>query len=303
MQKLIVLLISILSLCFHTKNFAQAKDKLIAAASTVKIYKSIDGIDLKAYIFNPPNHQKSDERPAIIFFFGGGWKNGTPAQFIKHCEYLAARGMVAITADYRVFDRHGVQVNECVSDAKSAIRWMRQQADSLGINPNKIIGAGGSSGGHLAASAAIIDGFDASQDDLKISPIPNALVLFNPPLVLAALPEIGFSEVALGQLRKRMGTEPILISPYHHVKSGICPTIIFHGSQDTKVFLMFSEAFCKVMTENGNNCQLLIYEGERHAFFNYGRKDNGPFIDTVKRIDDFLVNLGYLTTVPIVRAY
>lgn len=303
MQRLTTILIFGFSLCSLTNVFAQDTSSLTATSTVVKTYKSVDGFDLKAYIYNPPNHQISDKRPSIIFFFGGGWKNGTPAQFIKHCEYLAARGMVAITADYRVFDRHGVKAKDCVSDAKSAIRWMRQSANTLGIDPNKIVGAGGSAGGHLAASTAVIDGFDDAQDNLKISPVPNALVLFNPPLVLAATPDVTFSEVAIGQLRKRMGVEPILVSPYHHVKSGVSPTIIFHGEQDQTVFVTFSQAFSKVMAENGNDCQLFIYEGEQHAFFNYGRKNNGPFIDTVKRMDDFLVNLGYLTPLPRVRAY
>ncbi|HEX3869801.1 MAG TPA: hypothetical protein VHV77_05170, partial [Pirellulales bacterium] len=73
-----------------------------------EVYKSAGGTDLKAYIFNPSKLQPGDKRPAIVFFFGGGWNNGSPGQFQYQCRYLASRGMVAITADYRVKSRNNV---------------------------------------------------------------------------------------------------------------------------------------------------------------------------------------------------
>lgn len=61
-------------------------------------YKKTDQGDLKLHIFYPADHKVSDRRPAIVFFFGGGWNGGSPTQFYPHCEYLASRGMVAIPA-------------------------------------------------------------------------------------------------------------------------------------------------------------------------------------------------------------
>ncbi len=65
-------------------------------------YKTVDTTKLNLWIFNPEKHKSTDTAPAIVFFFGGGWSAGSPTQFVKHCEYLSARGMVAIVADYRV---------------------------------------------------------------------------------------------------------------------------------------------------------------------------------------------------------
>ena len=76
----------------------------------------------------PDAEQPTDKRPAIVFFLGGGWKSGTPAQFQEHAKHFAARGMVAISADYRVASRHDVKAAACVADAKSAIRWVRESA-------------------------------------------------------------------------------------------------------------------------------------------------------------------------------
>src|SRR5262249_13533381 len=134
-------------------------------------------------------HKPTDKRPAIVFFFGGGWTNGSPMQFEEHCKYLASRGIVAITADYRVASRHQVKAVSCVADAKSAIRFVRKEADRLGVDPNKIVASGGSAGGHIAACSGVISGFNESSEDASVSSVPNALALFNPAVVLA--PAVG----------------------------------------------------------------------------------------------------------------
>src|SRR5690606_36825431 len=117
---------------------------------------------------------------AIVFFFGGAWTMGTVEQFVPQATHLAARGMVAIVADYRVFGRHGTSAFEAIADARSAIRWVRGHAQELGIDPDRIAAGGGSAGGHLAASTALLDGPDDPGDDLRVSARPSALVLFNP---------------------------------------------------------------------------------------------------------------------------
>src|SRR5262245_37466762 len=146
-------------------------------------YKKVGDVTLSLNIFEPPG-ASAPNRPAIVFFFGGGWTNGSPAQFEQHCRHLASRGMVAITADYRVASRHQVKPTACLADAKSAIRWVRQNAKRLGIDPQRIAAGGGSAGGHLAAATATVPGFDEPGEDTKVSAVPNALVLFNPALVL-----------------------------------------------------------------------------------------------------------------------
>ena len=85
----------------------------------VETYRTIGSTELKLWIFGESDPKA--KKPAIVFFFGGGWHGGTPAQFENQARYFAKRGMIAITADYRVKSRHGVQVVECVKDAKADI--------------------------------------------------------------------------------------------------------------------------------------------------------------------------------------
>ena len=143
-------------------------------------YKRVGETDLTLDVFLPPGHKSSDRRPAIVFFFGGGWNGGSPSQFYPHCQYLASRGMVAMSAEYRVKSRHETTPRECVKDGKSALRWIRRHAAELGIDPDKVAAGGGSAGGHVAAATATTKGFNEAGEDLSVSCRPNVLVLFNP---------------------------------------------------------------------------------------------------------------------------
>lgn len=274
------------------------------AGAKVEIYKTVGDVQLKAFIFNPPDHKASDKAPAIVFFFGGGWTAGTPKQFEQHCRYLASRGMVAITADYRVASRQHVKAKECVADAKSAVRWVRENAKKLGVDPNRVAAGGGSAGGHIAGCTGTIEGFEEKGENLKISSVPNALVLFNPALVLA--PYEGGEPLPSERaesLRERMGVDPIELSPLHHVKKGVPPTIIFHGKADTTVPYVTSEAFAKAMKKAGNECKLVGYEGQVHGFFNFGRTKEDHFRQTLTETDRFLTSLGWLKGEPKVSSF
>lgn len=257
----------------------------------VEKYKTVGDVSLNLWIFNPKNHQASDKKAAIIFFFGGGWNKGSPLQFEQHCKLLAERGMVGIVADYRVKSRNDVKPVQCVADARSAVRWVRTNAAKLGIDPQRIAAGGGSAGGHLAAATAFIKEFDEPGEDKSVSAEPNALVLFNPALVLAPLEGYNFPSGGERASEERLGTKPEKISPAHHVEKGAPPTIIFHGKADTTVPYWSAEAFTAVMKKAGASCELVGYEGANHGFFT-GKQQFAE--DTRTRMTKFLKSLGYL---------
>lgn len=293
----LVTLVCCFSLIFEAKGQKEYPPTIVGAEEVT--YKTINGVELSLWVFSPENHKSTHTVPAIVFFFGSGWSAGSPTQFVKHCEYLSARGMVAIVADYRVKSRHGVPAKDCVSDAKSAIRWVREHAGELGVDSNRIVAGGGSAGGHLAAASAILPKFDDENENKSISSKPNALILFNPALVLSPIDGIEkqWNEKLAG-LEKMMGTKPENISPYHNVVDKLPPTIIFHGTADKAVPFKLVELFTQQMHKFGNKCTLVAYRGEGHGFFNYGKNSNAVFVDTVHKMDDFLVSLGYLKEPP-----
>jgi acetyl esterase len=298
----LALAMSVHSLCGADRNPARGGALLayppVMPEARAETYKTIGQTNLQLYIVNPKDHAVTNRHPAIVFFFGGGWTSGSPQQFEKQCQYFASRGMVAITADYRVASRQHVKPVQCVADAKSAIRWVRKNAARLGVDPNRIVAAGGSAGGHLAGCLAVVPGLDEPGEDTSVSAVPNAAVLFNPALVLAPLEGLSLEGVTSRLNAQRLGIEPAQLSPAHHVRKGAPPIMIFHGKVDTTVPFSTSEAFASKMKAAGNRCELVAFEGQGHGFFNYGRRDNKFFRETLTKADQFLASLGYLTGLP-----
>jgi acetyl esterase/lipase len=197
--------------------------------------------------------------------------------------------MVAMTADYRVRDRHNTLANACVEDGRSAIRWIRAKAKQLGVDPQRVAAGGGSAGGHVAACLGAI-----RESDESASSRPDALVLFNPALVLAPISgKYPIDDDRQAELRERLGVDPQALSPYHHASQDDPPTIVFHGTADTAVAYRTAELFTEAMKSAGADCRLVGYEEMPHGFFNYGRED-GKYDETLGEMDRFLASLGYL---------
>jgi acetyl esterase len=96
-------------------------------------------------------------------------------------------------------------------------------------------------------------------------------------------------------LAERLGVEPQKLSPLHHVGSGAPPTIIFHGKADTTVPYRTAEQFTTAMKEAGNDCRLIGFDGQPHGFFNFGRDGNKAYRATTRAMDEFFVELGFLS--------
>lgn len=242
------------------------------------IYKSVDDIDLKLCLFLPKQPPTSAKRGAVIFFHGGGFVQGHPAQFFHHCEHFADQGIVAATAHYRLLGKGATSVGDCLADSKSAIRWLRRHADELQIDPTKVVAGGNSGGATLAADAAMISGWDAEDDDLTISAEPDALVLYSPAPFEPAL--------VSGRFDPQFYT-------VNHIRPQLPPMLILHGSEDTRFPLDRMQQFRDAVIAAGNRCELQVSPGE-HGFANYGRDDNGPYQTTLHAVGQFLKSLRML---------
>ena len=273
--------------------------------SRAEVYKTIGDVKLKIYIYEPKGHKAGGRRPGIVFFFGGSWIGGTPKQFQAHCHYLVSKGMVAMTADYRVAKRHETKPFHCVRDGKSAVRWIRQNARRLGVDPNRIVSGGGSAGGHVAACTGILPKHDEPGEDDNVSSVPNALVLYNPVISTALADGVTpYGGDTNETLMKRLGLkDPATLSPYHNIRKGLPPTLVLHGKADTTVPYSTAEAYVKEATKTGLRAELNGYDDMPHGFFNLGRYDNKMFLATVTRMDEFLGSLGYVKGRPMVEKH
>ncbi len=260
------------------------------------VYKKVDGAQLLLHVFEPKNRDINTPVAAFVLFHGGGWYRGEPNGLYPHCRYFAKQGMVAISAQYRLSTDGNSPPIEAIEDAKSAIRYVRTNSASFGIDPNKIAAGGASAGGHLAACTALFDKFDAVNEDTKVSSKPNALVLIS--AALDTTPK-GFTERILKKIGFHFswvyGPDANEFSPIKHVKKITAPCLVLHGTADDLVPFESAERFCKLMKEAGNNCQLAALTGAGHGFSIYNPGgDNRQFERAMLRIDDFFCSLGYL---------
>lgn len=270
---------------FAVPTFGDTEQHDFKGAATADVYKHASGDDLWIYRFDPAGHNPEvDKRPAVVFFFGGGWNGGSVTQFEQHAKYLAARGMVTFVADYRVKSRQKTAPDACVADGKSAIRWVRKNAQRLGIDPERLAAGGGSAGGHVAATTGICDGLDDPNDkDANVSSKPNALLLFNPV----------YDNGPGGYGHERVKKWLPAISPAQNISEDDPPTIVFFGSEDPLVSVATARKFDADLKAVGVKSEVWIYEGQPHGFFNES-KSPASFLDTVLKTDAFLVSLGWL---------
>ncbi len=271
----------LLSMCLSAMGLLSAAQADNEAATKTFTYKKTEQAGLEVIVHFPPGWKESDKRPAVVFFFGGGWARGSVGQFEPQAKHLASRGMVAARADYRVKSRHGVTPRECVEDAKSAVRWMRQNAGKLGIDPDRIVAAGGSAGGHIAGCTGLAPGLEADGEETSISSRPNAMVLYNPVLRFSGIPP----------LMKRIGEDESLakaLSPTTHLEKDSPPTLLLFGTKDR--LMLLGEEFVAKSKKLGHRAEMYTAEGQGHGFFN-----RPPWLEkTTSRMDEFLVSLGYL---------
>lgn len=247
-------------------------------------YKKSGAEDLKLHVFAPSDNPNGETRPAIVFFFGGGWTLGTPLQFYPECAHFASKGMVAISVDYRIRSRHNTTPFESVADGKSAIRWIRQHAKELGVDPERIVAAGASAGGQVAAACGIVKGLDDPSEDQSVSSRPNAMILWYPAL------DNGPGGCGFDMMKDRY----LEISPLHNIAGQTPPTLFFLGTKDALIPVKTAEEFKARVEQGGGRCELRFFEGAPHPIYEY-RKGYSPRRQEILTMsDDFLMSLGFL---------
>jgi acetyl esterase len=170
-----------------------------------------------------------------------------------------------------------------VKDGNSAIRWVRAHAGELGIDPKKIAAGGGSAGGHVAAAIGTTKGIVEEGEDSTVSSRPDALVLFNPV----------FDNGPKGYGHDRVKAYWEKISPFHNLDKTTPPTIVFLGTKDKLIPVATGEKYRDTMKGLGARCDLHLYDGEPHGFFNKSK-----YHETVFEADRFLASLGFLKGEP-----
>lgn len=262
----------------------EARDREVLRSASALVYEEHDGEPLAAHVFSPEG-EYSRPAPVVVFFHGGFWDAAMPAQFVPHCLHFAARGAVAVAAETRVTSKHGTGPAEAVEDARELVRWLRRNADELGIDPQRVVVGGAAGGAFLALHTAMpkikelppaVDGVDCR---------PQALVLFSS-LLETGRGGMHSDRFPDARMAKRM-------SPARLVRRKLPPMVLFHGKADRVTPHADALSFRRRMRWRGNACELLDYDREDHMFFNFN-VNHRYFELTVRAADAFLVRHGLL---------
>jgi acetyl esterase/lipase len=285
MHRLLFLLL-VLSVPSLAQNAAKKKSGLGVDAPPGKpyIYKESAGKPRQMEIYFPLGHDPAKAKvPGMILFHGGSWTGGSLGQFRIACAYFASRGLVCATAEYQMLSKADAaklpagetRKRVCVTDAKSAIRWFKQHAGELGIDPQRLITGGGSAGGHISALATMNPGLNDPADPKDIDTSVVAYVWFNP-----AFATDDDKDPEIDILR--------------YLKADLPPAIAFFGDKDPWK-KGWDTAHAKWKALGTKTIDLQIAPGQSHSFFN-----NGPW-QTVTLIaaDQFLVKQGLLSGEPL----
>ncbi|MCX6953552.1 MAG: alpha/beta hydrolase [Verrucomicrobia bacterium] len=221
------------------------------------VFRELKPDALRLHVFKPKDWKAGDRRPALVWFFGGGWTRGTPANATGFAKWAADLGCVGVAPDYRVKDRFGTSPLESVADARAAVRWVQDHAAELGVDPQRVVVGGNSAGGHVALWTAIAHKPPGSAEGEAPKFRPAALLLTS---------AVSDTSKPKGYTPGRFGDNAEALSPLHQLDAKMPPMLVFHGDADTTVPQAQSLALRDKLLATGNTVEFISVPGGSHNF-------------------------------------
>ena len=256
-------------------------EELLKDAESI-VYKRTDQGDLTLHCFYPEGHDPEDNRPAIMLFHGGKWDKPLISQFVPQALNFVFLGAVGIGVAYRPAPPHHTAPLDSIADAQSAMLWVRQNNQFLGIDPEKITACGAGAGAHIALCSAM---HKKVANDGFYSSAPNALVLFSS--------IIDTTKRGIGMELFENKRDARRTSPTQNIRKKLPPMLFFHGNEDPIVPVASVEKFCQRLSAKRNIARFVPFQRATHSFFNFNVNQN-YFIQSLDSAEGFLTNLGFL---------
>lgn len=241
---------------------------LCQATESVRTELDVDylggGRKEKADLYLPATLQPGQKFPAVLIIHGGGWAGGEKraVREINIGTTLALNGYVGMSIDYVLANSEhpGPTWPQNLQDCKTAVRWLRANAERLHVDPAHIGVIGGSAGGHLAAMVGLCGGEldPPGEGDCRVQ---CAVDLYGPVL--------WFEQRNLAMFRKTRTEAPELYEqadPRSHIDRDDPPLLILHGTADKTVAVADSEALATAMKSASAAFQLEIIPDAPHSF-------------------------------------
>lgn len=231
-------------------------------------YASVNGSDLHLDAYEPAE-VGADRRPAVILIHGGAWTSFDKSTMRGMGEFLARFGFVAFAVDYRLFDGKGNRWPAQLDDVQHAVRWIRANAGSYGVNPDRIGAFGHSAGAQLAALLGMEDTRDNSSPALaKYSSRVQAVVDVSGPTDFTTDRDPdrdAFFTAFLGASYSEKAELWRDASPVFHIAKSNAPFLIVHGTRDHDIPIsQAQELFDKLHAEHVHVS--LVKVDDEHTF-------------------------------------
>ncbi|GIW95772.1 MAG: hypothetical protein KatS3mg110_3813 [Pirellulaceae bacterium] len=218
-------------------------------------YGRVGDVVLRADVFVP---ERPERMPAVMLIHGGAWAVGTRWQMWLHAQPLVQAGWAAVSIDYRLAPQAVFPAQR--DDCRLAWRWMAEQGDRFGWDPQRMAVYGYSAGAHLALLLALDP--DPGQPPV---PRPRAVVAGGAPCSFDWLPPDSRTlAYFLGGSRRQVPDRYRQASPLAYVSQDDPPVLLFHGRDDMLVPLASVQRFQQRMEEVGGVCRLEVYPGWGH---------------------------------------
>ncbi|MCB0485182.1 MAG: alpha/beta hydrolase [Flavobacteriaceae bacterium] len=298
--KNILIYFSILSLMLACKvDKEQTIDPVASLFSKTTVaaekeYRFIDSISLKLDVFVPSKRlgespwmaYTDGNKPTLLYFHGGGWKDGEKESRILEILPYVDKGWVVVTANYRLLK--DASLPEIIGDCRTALEWVYEHANQFKMDTTKIFISGNSAGGHLALMSGLLkdDSFYGSDFSSKhknnIAGIINWYGITDVPLFVKNWK----NKQILTKDDMSLDTIYNYTSPINFIDGTIPPILTIHGSIDSVVSFKHAEILHQKLDENNMKNKLLKIDGKKHGNFNaeemtYIYKEIWKFTDEV----------------------
>ena len=241
------------------------------------VYATEGGKELRMTMY-VPRDDGAALRPGVVLIHGGGWILGTRYQQAWYCRAFARHGYVVMTSDYRLMPKYAFP--DCLHDCKAAVRWLRLNAETYRVDPDRIVTFGASAGGHLAAllaSTSPKDGLEGDANPGASAEVRAAISLYGAvdltqyrdrPLdgILRGRTEHFFKEFTTRNMGSMKGAALEAASPLTYAGPETKPIFFAHGTSDRLVHYEQSVRFYERLKECGVPTELVTLKGRNHGF-------------------------------------